>query len=224
MKLLLAEDEDAMRMAITDVLAFNQYEVTAVSDGEEALEMAQGNQYDGLLLDIMMPKLDGISVLKTIRKCGNQVPVILLTARGEVEDRVRGLDAGADDYLPKPFAMTELLARIRAMSRRPQLATQCLSVGNVVLDEARGQLICGNASESLSRIEIDLLSYLVRNRGIYFSAEALLDKVWGIDSDAGIGTVWVYISYLRKKLVSVGANAEIRSRRGIGYTIWETKT
>ncbi len=223
MKLLLAEDEDAMRMAITDVLAFNQYEVTAVSDGEEALEMAQSNHYDGLLLDIMMPKLDGISVLKTIRKCGDPVPVILLTARCEVKDRVRGLDAGADDYLPKPFAMTELLARIRAMSRRPQLAAQHLSVGNIILDETKGQLICGDASETLSRMEIDLLTYLVRNRGIYFSAESLLDRVWGIDSDAGIGSVWVYISYLRKKLASVGANAEIRSRRGIGYTIEEAE-
>lgn len=223
MKLLLAEDENGMREAITDVLMYQHFDVTAVSDGLQALALAQNEPFDGILLDIMMPGMDGLSVLRALRNQGIPTPILLLTARSEIEDCVAGLDAGADDYLPKPFAMNELLARVRAMIRRPQLAVQHPSVEDLELDEAAGKLICGNRSETLSRLELQLIAFLIRNSGIYFTAETLLDRVWGIDSDAEIGTVWVYISYLRKKLKTLGAHVEIRSRRGVGYTLERSK-
>ncbi|MDO5435755.1 MAG: response regulator transcription factor [Clostridia bacterium] len=223
MRLLLAEDETGMREAICDVLTYQQYEVTAAADGIRALELARNGQFDGILLDVMMPGMDGLTVLRALRRQGDQTPVLLLTARSGIEDRVEGLDAGADDYLPKPFAMDELLARIRAIVRRPQLAVQSLCVADLRLDEAAGMLICGNRSEPLSRLELQLMTFLMRNSGSYFSAEILLDRVWGIDSNAGIETVWVYISYLRKKLKTLGAHAEICSRRGVGYALERKK-
>lgn len=224
MRLLLAEDEEGMREAITDVLRYQQYEVVSVPDGEAALALAQRDPFDGLLLDIMMPGMDGLTVLRTLRRQGNPTPVLLLTARSGVEDRVEGLDAGADDYLPKPFAMTELLARIRAMTRRPVLASKHLSVGKLQLDETSCRLICEDRTESLSRLEMDLMAFLMQNKGIYFPAETLLDRVWGMDSNAEIGTVWVYISYLRKKLKSLGADVEICSRRGVGYALERSRS
>lgn len=219
MRLLLAEDEAGMREAIADVLQYHQYEVVSVPDGMTALALAQNEHFDGLLLDIMMPGLDGLSVLRTLRRQGNPTPVLLLTAKSEIEDRVEGLDAGADDYLPKPFAMKELLARVRAMTRRPMLVSKKLSSGNLQLDEEAGKLICNGRSEILSRLELDLMTLLMQNTGIYFSGDTLLDRVWGIDSNAEIGTVWVYISYLRKKLKALGADVEICSRRGVGYAL-----
>lgn len=219
MRLLVAEDEAAMLDAIVDVLTYHHYEVETAANGLAALNTACRERFDGLLLDIMMPGMDGISVLRALRAKGDPTPVLLLSARGEVDDRVAGLDAGADDYLPKPFAMTELLARIRAMIRRPVLASARLSLGHVQLDEGTGTLICGGRSEPLSRLEMSLMALLMRNSGIYFSAETLLERVWDMDSDVEVGTVWVYISYLRKKLTALDADIAIRSRRGIGYTL-----
>lgn len=223
MKLLLAEDDNTMREAISDVLTFQQYEVTAVSDGLQALALARRQQFDGILLNVTMPGMDGLSVLRALRQQGNPTPIMLVTAHSDIEDRVAGLDAGADDYVIKPFAMAELLARIRAMLRRPQLTMQQLSIGDLQLDENTGKLMFGAQAEALSRLEFQLMAFLMRNSGIYFRAEILLDRVWGIDSHAEIGTVWVYISYLRKKLKALGADVEILSRRGMGYALERSK-
>ena len=220
MKLLLAEDEIAMSEAVVDILNCHKYSVDAVYDGEDALYYARSQSYDGIILDVMMPKLDGLSVLRQLRRDNNTTPVLLLTARAEVEDRIDGLDAGADDYLPKPFVMGELLARVRAMLRRRENYTpDVLRAGNVELDASRFLLSVGAGTLSLSRLEYQLMELFMRNPGITFPAEALLERVWGGDSDAEVGSVWVYISYLRKKLSALGANVEIRSKRGLGYSL-----
>ena len=220
MKLLLAEDEIAMSEAVVDILNYHKYSVDAVYDGEDALYYARSQRYDGIILDVMMPKLDGLSVLRQLRRENNATPVLLLTARSEVEDRIGGLDAGADDYLPKPFVMGELLARVRAMLRRREsYMPDVLRVGNVELDPSRFMLLVGGESVSLSRLEYQLMELFMRNPGLTFPAEALLERVWGCNSDAEVGSVWVYISYLRKKLTTLGANVELRSRRGLGYSL-----
>ncbi|MGN1005115.1 MAG: response regulator transcription factor, partial [Aristaeellaceae bacterium] len=220
MRILLAEDEVAMSEAVVDILDYHHYAVDAVYNGADALDYARSQNYDGIILDIMMPRMDGIEVLRRLRSEGNRTPVLLLTAKGEVEDRIRGLDAGADDYLPKPFAMGELLARLRAMLRRREsYVPDVLELGNVALDPARFELRCGGRVQSLSKLEYQIMELLMRNPGMTFSAETLLERVWGCDSDAGVGAVWVYISYLRKKLTALGADVEIASRRGLGYSL-----
>lgn len=220
MKLLLAEDEIAMSEAITDILTYHKYSVDAVYNGADALDYALASQYDGVILDIMMPKMDGIEVLKRLRAASCTVPVLLLTAKAEVDDRIRGLDAGADDYLPKPFAMGELLARVRAMLRRRENFTpDVVRVGNIALDQRRGLIACGDETQPLSALEYRLMELFALNPGICFSAGALLERIWGLDSDAEEGSVWVYISYLRKKLAKLGASVEIHSRRGVGYSL-----
>lgn len=220
MRILLAEDEVAMSEAVVDILDYHHYAVDAVYNGADALDYARSQNYDGIILDIMMPRMDGIEVLRRLRSEGNRTPVLLLTAKGEVEDRIRGLDAGADDYLPKPFAMGELLARLRAMLRRREsYVPDVLELGNVALDPARFELRCGGRVQSLSKLEYQIMELLMRNPGMTFSAEVLLERVWGCDSDAGVGAVWVYISYLRKKLAALGADVEIASRRGLGYSL-----
>lgn len=220
MKLLLAEDEIAMSEAVTDILTYHKYSVDAVYNGADALDYALASQYDGVILDIMMPKMDGIEVLKRLRAASCTVPVLLLTAKAEVDDRIRGLDAGADDYLPKPFAMGELLARVRAMLRRRENFTpDVVRVGNIALDQRRGLIACGDETQPLSALEYRLMELFALNPGICFSAGALLERIWGLDSDAEEGSVWVYISYLRKKLAKLGASVEIHSRRGVGYSL-----
>lgn len=218
MRLLLAEDEFAMAEAVADILTYHKYSVDAVYNGEDALYYARCQDYDGIILDVMMPKLDGLSVLRTLRREGNAAPVLLLTAKGEVEDRIDGLDAGADDYLPKPFVMGELLARVRAMLRRRENYTpDVLRAGNVELDQSRCMLRTAAGECALSRLEYQMMELFMRNPNIMFSADALLERVWGCDSSAEAGSVWVYISYLRKKMNQIDANVEIRSRRGVGY-------
>ena len=220
MKLLLAEDEIAMSEAVTDILTYHKYSVDAVYNGTDALDYALASQYDGVILDIMMPKMDGIEVLKRLRAASCTVPVLLLTAKAEVDDRIRGLDAGADDYLPKPFAMGELLARVRAMLRRRENFTpDVVRVGNIALDQRRSLIACGDETQPLSALEYRLMELFALNPGICFSAGALLERIWGLDSDAEEGSVWVYISYLRKKLAKLGASVEIHSRRGVGYSL-----
>lgn len=220
MRLLLAEDEIAMAEAVVDILSYHKYAVDAVADGEEALHYARSGSYDGIILDIMMPKRDGLSVLAALRREGVRTPVLLLTAKAEVEDRIAGLDAGADDYLPKPFNMGELLARVRAMLRRREsFIPDVLHQGSLELDQSRAELRCNGEVRELSRLEYQLMELFMRNPGITFSADALLERVWGGDSDAEVGSVWVYISYLRKKLASLGADVEIRSKRSLGYSL-----
>lgn len=220
MKLLLAEDEIAMSEALLDILKFYHYTVDAVYDGEDALSYGQSGIYDGIILDIMMPKRDGLSVLRALRAQGIHTPVLLLTAKAEVEDKINGLDMGADDYLTKPFVMEEFLARVRAMLRRREEYTpDVLQCGNVTLDTKNAILSGPGNSFSLSKLEFQFLELFMRNPEVCFSSEKLLERIWGYDSAAEIGTVWVYISYLRKKLSAVGANAEIRSKRNIGYAL-----
>lgn len=220
MKLLYAEDEKSMSDAIVDILEYHNYSVDAVYDGKDALDYARLGDYDGIILDIMMPKMDGIEVLRTLRAEGCKTPVLLLTAKAEIEDRIAGLDAGADDYLPKPFAMGELLARIRAMlRRREEFTPDILRCGNISLNRQSYVLSCGEESVLLPRLEFKMMELFMLNQGIFFSTEDILEKVWGYDTDAEIGIVWVYISYLRKKLAALNANAEIKAKRNIGYTL-----
>lgn len=220
MKLLYAEDETGMSEAVTDILLYHKYMVDAVYDGEEALAYARTETYDGIILDIMMPKMSGLEVLRQLRKEGCRAPVLLLTAKSEVEDRIEGLDLGADDYLPKPFVMGELLARIRAMLRRRESFTpDILTCGDVSLDRSRYELSANGHSILLPKLEYQLMEVLMLNQGIFLSSEELLVKVWGYETEAEIGSVWVYISYLRKRLAALHAKAAIRVKRNIGYQL-----
>ena len=220
MKLLYAEDEISMSEAVKDILEYHNYSVDAVYDGEEALEFARLEHYDGIILDVMMPKLNGLQVLQKLRAEGCKTPVLLLTAKSEVEDRIEGLDMGADDYLPKPFVMGELLARIRAMlRRREEFTPDILKCGNISLNIHSYELSGNGQSFVLPKIEYKMMEALMLNRGIFLSTEDLLVKVWGYNCEADIGVVWVYISYLRKRLSALKANVEIKAKRNVGYTL-----
>lgn len=230
MRLLLAEDEEDLSRALVAVLKHNNYSVDAVYDGAEALDYIEnGDNYDGVILDIMMPKMDGITVLKTIRSHGNCVPVLMLTAKAEIDDRVEGLDSGADDYLTKPFAMKELLARIRAMTRRQADTTDAvLSFADITLNrstyvlsgpKSRTESSNNSTGIRLANKEYQMLEMLMTNPGQIISADQFMDKIWGYDSEAEQNVVWVYISYLRKKLASVGSTVQIKATRGVGYSI-----
>ena len=220
MKLLYAEDERSLSEAVVDVLEYHKYKVDAVYDGTEALDFARNDRYDGIILDVMMPGKSGFEVLRTLRAEGNKTPILLLTAKSEVEDRIQGLDLGADDYLPKPFAMGELLARVRAMLRRREDFTpDLLTMGNLSLDRQSYTLSVGGNRIQLPNLEYQMMELFLLNRGIYLSTEDILVKVWGYDTEAEIGIVWVYISYLRKKLTALGADVAIRAKRNIGYTL-----
>ena len=222
MKLLLAEDTQDLNRAVTALLRHQEYEVDSAFDGEEALEYIKRDCYDGIILDIMMPKKDGLEVLNELRSRHILTPVLLLTAKSQIEDRIEGLDLGADDYLTKPFHMGELLARVRAMLRRREEFTPDIrSFGDVTLNPQTGELRCGDRSASLSRLECRLMDVLILNKGIYLSSEDLLEKVWGYDSEADVGSVWVYISYLRKQLSKVGSAVTLKARRGTGYVLQE---
>ena len=221
MKLLLAEDEPAMSEAVKDILEYHRYQVDAVFDGKEALDHIHAGNYDGIIMDIMMPRMTGLEVLGQIRKEGYRTPVLLLTAKSQIEDRIEGLDAGADDYLPKPFAMGELLARIRAMlRRREEYQPDVREFGDLVLDSGSSELRCGERKVVLPKVEYQMMEVLMLNHGIYLSSEDLLEKVWGYDTDADVGAVWVYISYLRKRIAAVGSAVKITAKRNIGYTLF----
>ena len=220
MKLLLAEDEFAMADAVEDILTYHNYIIDSVDNGIDALHYARSEHYDGIILDIMMPGKDGLTVLKELRHLGIHTPVLLLTAKSDVADRIEGLDLGADDYLPKPFVMEELLARVRAMLRRREEYTpDVLRCGNISLSLANKTLSGPEKSLLLSKLEYQLMELLMLNQGQYFSSEKILERVWVYDTEAELGVVWVYISYLRKKLSELKADAEIKSRRGVGYTL-----
>lgn len=220
MKLLFAEDELSLSEAVVDILTYHNYQVDAVYNGEDALAYARAEQYDGIILDVMMPGMTGFQVLEQLRKEGCSIPVLLLTAKNEVDDRILGFDLGADDYMPKPFHMGELLARIRAMLRRRENFTpDILSYGDVALNPHNYQLSSGGRCITLPKLEYQLMEILIANQGLYLSSEALLTKVWGYDTDAELGSVWVYISYLRKRLQALNSAVEICARRGVGYTL-----
>lgn len=220
MRLLYAEDEKAMSSAVTKVLRMNNYIVDAVFDGKEALDFLATEQYDGIILDIMMPVVDGITVLREIRKRGIKTPVMMLSAKSEIADRVEGLNAGADDYLPKPFAMVELLARVNALTRRSENFTpDIMAFGNITLNRSTYELSNGSESIRLSKKEYQMMEILMSNTNVLLSTEQFMTKIWGYDSDSEINVVWVYISYLRKKLSRLGADIQISAIRGRGYTL-----
>lgn len=222
MRLLLAEDEKDLSRALTAILERSNYSVDAVYDGEEALAYLNSNNYDGAILDIMMPKLDGLSVLKEIRRQKNPIPVLFLTAKSEIDDKVDGLDAGANDYLTKPFAAKELLARIRAMTRENTDAiNSSLHVGNLTLDLASFTLSSPSGSFRLANKEFQILEMMMGNPGQLLPSERFLERIWGYDSEVEVNVVWVYISYLRKKLAALHATVQIKAARNAGYFLEE---
>lgn len=220
MRILLAEDERSLSRAVVALLERNNYSVDAVFDGVEALEYLASSNYDAVILDIMMPRMDGLTVLRRLREQGNPIPILMLTAKSEIDDKVAGLDAGANDYLTKPFSTRELLARIRAMTRtQMNQVTSKLSFGNVTLDQATYELSSPAGSFRLANKEFQMMEMLLRNQGQTISTERFLEKIWGYNTDAEINVVWVYISYLRKKLTALNANVQIRASRNVGYSL-----
>lgn len=224
MRLLLAEDEQDLSKALCAILKHNNYSVDPVYNGQDALDYGLCENYDGIILDIMMPKKNGIEVLKELRQNGVDTPVLILTAKGEVDDKILGLDSGADDYLTKPFAMGELLARIRALTRRKaDFTPNLLTIGNLSLNRESFELSVGKESIRLGNKEFQMIEMLMSNPGRLISTEQFMERIWGYETEAEINVVWVYISYLRKKLNTLKANLEIKAVRGVGYTLEEAK-
>ena len=224
MRLLIAEDEADLAEALGAFFEKNHFSVDIVHDGRAACDYAEAGAYDAMVLDVMMPYMDGFAVLRTLRERGDKTPILMLTARGETRDRVTGLDLGADDYLPKPFDPDELLARVRALLRRSDTyRPSVLSFGDLSLDPATGELSCGTKRVRLSGREFQLMELFLRSPGMLFSAERLMEKIWGWDSEAEISVVWVNISNLRKKLKAIGSTVQISASRGLGYLLEAAK-
>lgn len=220
MKLLYAEDEPALSEAVVDYLTYHKYIVDAVYDGADAYDYAISGEYDGIILDIMMPKRDGLEVLSALRRNGCRTPVLLLTAKTQVEDRIQGLDTGADDYLPKPFDMGELVARIRAMfRRREEYHPDLICFGDLTLNMQSGAISVREMSFHLPKQEYRLMEQLMLHHTMYLSSESLLVKAWGYDTETDLSSVWLYISYLRKRLSAMNSGVEIVSKRNIGYKL-----
>lgn len=222
MRLLLAEDVRELSNAIAAVLKHNHYMVDPVFNGEDALNSGLTENYDGIILDIMMPKSDGLEVLSQLRKQGITTPVLILTAKSEVEDRITGLDKGANDYLTKPFSTGELLARIRAMIRRKdELTPKIIQCGNIYLMRDNFELSGNGSSFRIGNKEFQMMELLMNNLNRLISTEQFMERVWEHETETEINVVWVYISYLRKKLASLNANIEIRVVHGEGYRLEE---
>lgn len=219
MRILLAEDEKALSKAIVKIFEKNNYSVDAVYDGEDALAYLEAGCYDAAVLDIMMPKMDGITVLKKVRAEGNPIPILMLTAKAEIEDRVLGLDSGANDYLPKPFDTRELLARIRSITRSWPETDSRLTFGNITLDRATFELSSPTGSFRLANKEYQMMEYLMVNPHRILSPEMFMDRIWGYDNESEMNVVWVYVSYLRKKLAALQADIQIKSSRNAGYSL-----
>jgi hypothetical protein len=214
------EDERELSNALVAILTRSNYSVDPVYDGEDALYYLETENYDAVILDIMIPKIDGIEVLKTIRKEGNKIPVIMLTAKSEIDDRVVGLDSGADDYLTKPFASKELLARLRALTRRgEQLTENVVKVGNISLNRSSFELFSDSGSFRLANKEYQMIEMLMVNQNQLIPTEKFMERIWGYDSEAEINVVWVHISFLRKKLQQLNANIQIKANRNMGYSL-----
>ncbi len=223
MRLLLAEDEKALSNALVTILKHNNYSVDAVYNGQDALDYLLNGNYDGAILDIMMPKKDGISVLKALRAQNKNLPVLLLTAKTEIDDKVLGLDCGADDYLGKPFDTKELLARIRAMLRRKSgEAVNTLTFADIVLNRSNYELSAPSGSFRLGNKEFQMLEMLMLNAGNVISVEQFMERIWGYETDTEMTVVWTYISYLRKKLSALSEKAQIKAIRNVGYTLEKT--
>ena len=220
MKILFAEDDKDISKGVVTLLERNSYTVDAVYNGADALDYAVDGDYDAIVLDIMMPKMDGVTALKKMREADVAVPVLLLTAKTEVDDRIEGLDAGADDYLTKPFAGGELLARLRALLRRKGgFQSDVIKYGDLELDRTSYTLSCGAKNVKLVGKAYQLMEMLIRSPHQVLSVNQLMEHVWGWDSEAEINVVWVNISFLRKKLTEIGSKTEIRATRGVGYSL-----
>ncbi|MCQ5130071.1 response regulator transcription factor [Butyricicoccus faecihominis] len=220
MRILIADDETDLTDALQDILAREHYSVDVVDNGNDALDYGLAENYDCIVLDIMMPGRDGLSVLAALREQGVSTPILLLTAKSEIGDRIQGLDAGADDYLPKPFNIGEFLARVRAMTRRAGSFTpNLLSIGNITLDRTTFVLQCGENTIRLANKEFQMLELLLRQQGRFISTEQFMERIWGYESEAEQNVVWAYVSYLRKKLGAIGANVCIAASRGRGYLL-----
>lgn len=223
MKLLFAEDEKSLSRAVTAILEKNNYSVDAVYDGQDALDYLESGDYDAAILDIMMPKMDGITVLKKIRAEGIRIPVIMLTAKSEIDDKVLGLDSGANDYLTKPFDTKELLARLRAITRPVTMTDSRITFGNLSLDRATSELSTDSGSLRLTGKEYQMMEMLLAGKGQLISADRFIEHIWGYETEVESNIVWVYISYLRKKLDKLKANVKIRASRNMGYYLEEEK-
>ncbi len=220
MKLLVAEDDPKLLKSLVHILEHNRFSVDGVSNGEDALEYGQTGEYDGLILDIMMPGLDGLQVLQTLRRNGIKTPALFLTARTEISRRVEGLDAGADDYLPKPFSTAELLARIRAMLRRKDTyLPDLLAIGSVILNRSTYQLVFQDKIQTLSGKEFQILEMMMQAPGTIIPTDRFITHLWGWDTNVDTSVVWVHISNLRKKISAIGAPMEIRFIRNAGYVL-----
>ena len=220
MRLLFAEDDRDLSAAVKTLLERSGYVVDAVYDSAEAVDYTAAENYDGIIMDWMMPEMDGVEALKRIRASGSSVPCMLLTARDAFEDRITGLDAGADDYLPKPFNAGELMARVRAMLRRREnYVPDTLRFEDLTLDKGSCELSCGGRSVRLTGKSYQLMELFMENPRLLFSVQQLMDRVWGWDAEAEINVVWVNISQLRKKLAELGSGTEIRVHRGTGYSL-----
>ena len=223
MRILLAEDEAAMSRALVKIFEKSNYSVDAVYDGQEALDYLDGGNYDAAVLDIMMPKVDGITVLRRLRETGSSLPVLLLTAKSEVDDKVLGLDSGADYYLTKPFDAKELLAAVRAITRSGGEVDTRLKFGDLTLDRTRFEMSASSGSITLSNKEFQMMEMLMMNPGSVISVDTFMDHIWGYDTDTESNVVWVYVSYLRKKLAALDSSVKIKALRNAGYTLTEEK-
>lgn len=221
MRILYAEDEVALARAVTKILERNNYTVDVVHNGLDALDYLQNGNYDIAILDIMMPKMDGITLLRRLRTTGITIPIIMLTAKAEIDDKVLGLDSGANDYLTKPFDTKELLARIRVLTRGQRPVDSTIQFGNISLDRTTFALSSASGSFRLANKEFQMMEILMSNPKILVSSEQFMEKIWGYDANAEINVVWVYISYLRKKLNALHADIQIKSTRNAGYTLEE---
>lgn len=224
MRILVVEDEEAIAEALAHILTKNKYIVDTSYDGENGYDNALSGVYDIIILDIMLPGMNGLDILKGIRKEGIMCPVLLLTAKDEISDKVKGLDLGADDYLTKPFAMEELLARVRSLSRRTDrtISDNTLKYADISLNTGTYELSCGENSFKLGLKEYSIMEYLLNNPGKVISKEMLIEKIWGYDSDAEYNNVEVYISFIRKKLRHIHSAATIKTVRGVGYRLEES--
>ena len=223
MRLLIAEDDTRLLKSLMRIFEINRYAVDGVDNGAEAFDLASSGEYDGLILDIMMPKMDGVTLLKRLRECGITTPALFLTARTETDQRIEGLDAGADDYLPKPFSTGELLARVRAMLRRRDNYTpDALSFGGLQLNRSTYELVYGEKCRSLSGKEFQVMEMLMANSGAILTAEQIITHIWGWNTEVDTSVVWVHISNIRKKLEAIGAPVAIKFVRNVGYALEET--
>ena len=220
MRILVAEDEIDLAEALKMMLEMQKYSVEMVHDGEDALFYAESTPYDLILLDVMMPKKNGIEVVRELRSNGIHTPVLMLTAKSQLEDKVTGLEEGADDYLTKPFEGAELLARVKSLQRRPNVfVASVMTLGNVELNRDTFTMMTSKGQVLLNNKEFQLMEYFMMNSNQVLSTDLIMEKVWGLDSEAEINVVWVNISSLRKKLATIEADVTIRSARGLGYQL-----